>query len=94
MIYIYYFKKILLHRPNWRDIWTCYGHAHAAAAQQKYGVWWGDKWHAPIKATSCYNSSHTRIELQAAAARGWTAAGRHTHAAAVQQKDAVWWSDR
>ena len=25
---------------------------------------------------SCHNSSHTRIQLQAAAARGWTAAGR------------------
>ena len=33
-------------------------------------VWWGDKCHTPIKAISYYNSSHTRIELQAAAARG------------------------
>ena len=40
------------------------GHAHAAAAQQKYWAWWGDKWHASIKAISYYYSSHTRIELQ------------------------------
>ena len=70
----------LYYHPNWRDLWTCYGNADAAAAQQKYAVWWGDKWHAPIKAITYYNSSHTRIELQAAAARGldccWAAASR------------------
>ena len=59
----------LYYRPNWRDLWTRYSIAHASAAQQKYGVWCGDKWHAPIKTISYYKSSHTRIELQAAAAR-------------------------
>ena len=53
----------LYYRLNGRDLWTCYGHAYAAAAQQKYGVWWGDKRHAPIKAITYYNSSHTRIKL-------------------------------
>ena len=63
----YHQKRFLYYRPNRRDLWTCYGNAHAAAAQQKYGVWWGDKGHAPIKAITYYNGSHTRIELQAAA---------------------------
>ena len=68
--YINYYKRFLYYRPNWRDLWTCYGHAHAAATQQKYGIWWGDKWHAPMKAISYHNTSHARIELQAAAVWG------------------------
>ena len=49
-------------------LWTC---GRNGSTQQNYGVWWGDKWHAPIKAITYYNSSHTRTELQAAAdARG------------------------
>ena len=48
-------------------LWTC---ARSGSTQQKHGVWWGVKWHDPIKAITYYNSSHTRVELQAAAARG------------------------
>ena len=50
------------------NLWTRYGREHAAATQQNYGVWWGDKRYAPIKAVS-YSSSHTGVDLQAAAAR-------------------------
>ena len=42
-------KRLLCYRPNWRDLWTCNGDAHEMAAQRKYGVWWRDKWPAPIK---------------------------------------------
>ena len=42
-------ESFLYYRINWRDLWTCNGDAHEVAAQPKYGVWWGDKWHAPIK---------------------------------------------
>ena len=55
------------------QIIAIYGHAmgmHTAAAQRKNGAWWGDKWRAPIKESAFYNSSRTRIELQAADARG------------------------
>ena len=62
-------ERFLYYRPNWRDLWTCNGDAHEAAAQRKYGVWRGDKWQTPIKESAFY-SSHTRIELQAADATG------------------------
>ena len=59
-------------------LWTCArrGSIRRGSIQQKYGVWWGDKWHAPTKAFTYYNSSHTRVERQAPAVRGWTAVGR------------------
>ena len=48
--------------------------AAAAAAPRGGDVWSGKASQAPIKAISY--SSHTRIELRAAAARRWAAAGR------------------
>ena len=59
----------LYYRPHWRDLWACCGDAHEAAAQRNYGVWWGQMARSDKK-ISFYNSSHTRIELQAADARG------------------------
>ena len=50
----------LYYCPNWRDLCTCNGDVHEVAAQRKYGVWWGDKWHAPIKESASSTTAATR----------------------------------
>ena len=69
--YMNYYKKCSCFTAQ---IGAIYGHAMDMRTQRQHsrnmGVWWGVKWHAPIKAISYYNSSHTLIELPAAAAGG------------------------
>ena len=60
--YISYNKKVhILHAKSARPMDMLWTSARSGSTQQKYGVWWGDKWHAPIEAITLCNSSHTRI---------------------------------
>ena len=69
-------EMLLYYRPNWRDPWTCNGDAHEAAAQRKYGVWWGGKWHAPIKESVSTTATTRAWSCRLLMLGGWTAAGR------------------
>ena len=89
----------LYHRPNWRDLWTCNGDAHEVAAQRKYGVWWGDKWHAPIKESAFTTTAATRAySCRLLLLGGWTAAGRQDRcvvpSAPVSTAVCILWSSK
>ena len=76
LVYKLLLEKFLYCRPNWRDLWTCNGDAHEVAAQRKYGVWWGDNWHAPIKESASTAAATRAYSCTLLMLGGWTAAGR------------------
>ena len=63
-----------------------FGSAHEAAAQRKYGVWWGDKCHAPIKQSATTTAATRAYSGRLLLLRGWTAAGRQDRSVVLRAK--------